>query len=139
MSSNAMPTGGAQAVMKMIVPAELGDRAIALWKSHASWMQKSHYKDGEKAVLFYHVTVADELDAPLAGPKATATGRKVLVVTEFYKNKAGLDDHFAKFQAGEWDGAAELQALMALGGVEMTASMYGETVVSIASEDFIPA
>jgi hypothetical protein len=138
MSFSAMPNGGAQAQMKMIVSAELNDRAIALWKSHASWMQKSHYKDGEKEVLFYHVTVADELDDPLSGPKATATGRKVFIVTEFYKNKAGLDDHFAKFAAGEWDGAAELQALFAL-GVEFTASMYGETVAAIGSEDFISA
>jgi hypothetical protein len=132
----AMPTCSAQAAMKMIVTAELGDRAVALWKDHTSWMQKSHYKDGKKKILFYHVCVADELDVPTDGPKADKTGRKVVTIIQFYKNKAGLDNHFAKFHAGEWKGAAKYQALLEL-GAEFSASFYGETVASIALEDFL--
>ena len=48
--------------MTMTGPAELKDRMVALWASHAEWMKASHHRSGEKACLFYHQCISEEMN-----------------------------------------------------------------------------
>jgi hypothetical protein len=78
-------------------PSEVaeGDRIFA---SHASWMQSTHHRSGEKALLSYNVSKAPELSNPM-DPASAPTGNTCFVLTEVYETPAGAIDHFK--QAGE--------------------------------------
>jgi len=56
-----------------------GDRIL---KSHALWMEETHYREGEKALLQYTVGKGTDDD-----------GNIHFVVTEVYESDAGLKDH----------------------------------------------
>jgi hypothetical protein len=78
-------------------PSEVaeGDRIFA---SHGSWMQSTHHRTGEKALLSYNVSKAPELSNPM-DPASAPTGNTCFVLTEIYETPAGVTDHFR--QAGE--------------------------------------
>jgi hypothetical protein len=67
-----------------------GDRIL---KSHGSWMEASHYRTGEKALLSYNVSKGPELSNPTDVDSAP-TGNTCFVLTEIYESKAGVLDHF---------------------------------------------
>jgi hypothetical protein len=67
-----------------------GDRIFA---SHASWMQSTHHRSGEKALLSYNVSKAPELSNPM-DPASAPTGNTCFVLTEVYATPAGAIDHF---------------------------------------------
>ena len=56
-----------------------GDR---IWKSHAAWMQETHYREGEKALLQYTVAKGTDDD-----------GNIHFIVNEVYESATGLKDH----------------------------------------------
>ena len=65
--------------MTMTGPAELKDRMVALWASHAEWMKASHHRGGDKACLFYHQCISEEMNdftkgRPELGAGAEPTG-----------------------------------------------------------------
>ena len=64
-----------------------GDR---LFKSHAAWMEATHYRTGEKALLSYNVSKMKELSGDL---DSVPTGNTCFVLTEIYESKAGVLDH----------------------------------------------
>lgn len=64
-----------------------GDR---LFKSHAAWMEATHYRTGEKALLSYNVSKMEELSGDL---DSAPTGNTCFVLTEIYESKAGVLDH----------------------------------------------
>ena len=64
-----------------------GDR---LFKSHAAWMEATHYRDGDKALLSYNVSKMKELSGDL---DSAPTGNTCFVLTEIYESKAGVLDH----------------------------------------------
>ena len=64
-----------------------GDR---LFKSHAAWMEATHYRDGDKALLSYNVSKMRELSGDL---DSAPTGNMCFVLTEIYESKAGVLDH----------------------------------------------
>ena len=74
-----------------------GDRLFA---SHAVWMEESHHREGELALLRYNVAKGPELSNPL-DPSSEPTGNICYVLLEVYKNQAGLDDHWQQ-GAGTW-------------------------------------
>jgi hypothetical protein len=67
-----------------------GDRLFA---SHAAWMEKTHYRDGDLALLLYNVVKGPELSNPL-DPSSKPTVNKCFVMTEVYENPAGLANHW---------------------------------------------
>ena len=108
--------------MTMTGPAELKDRMVALWASHAEWMKASHHRGGDKACLFYHQCISEEMNdftkgRPELGARAEPTGNVTITCIEFYATKAGLDEHFKLFHAGDWKGGEEFGALMGTGKV----------------------
>ena len=127
--------------MTMTGPAELKDRMVALWASHAEWMKASHHRGGDKACLFYHQCISEEMNdftkgRPELGAGAEPTGNTTITVIEFYASKAGLDEHFKLFHEGAWAGGEEFGALMGTGKVSFAGAGYGETLVSVANDEF---
>jgi hypothetical protein len=84
-------TGKAQFSLIIIAPAELeaeGDRMFSL---HAAWMEETHYREGEKALLQYTVAKRSDDD-----------GNIIFVLTEVYETMAGVEDHYEQFSHCEW-------------------------------------
>ena len=67
-------------------------RATASFKSHGSWMESTHYRNREKALLSYNVSKMKELSNP-ADLNSAPTGNTCFVLTEIYESKAGVLDH----------------------------------------------
>jgi len=75
-----------------------GDRIFA---SHAKWMERTHYREGELALLRYNIVKGPELSNPM-DPSSEPTGNTCFVLTEVYENPAGLEDHW-KQAAENWE------------------------------------
>lgn len=87
MEINMNCRGKAQLTIVIDSPAELeaeGDRIFAM---HEPWMKRSHYRQGDKALLQYNVAKAPGKD-----------GRVFFVLTEVYETAAGIADHIAQAQ-----------------------------------------
>ncbi len=67
-----------------------GDR---IFKSHVKWMESTHHRDGEKALLHYTVSKAPEISNPLDS-NSSATGNTCFILDEIYETEAGVGDHF---------------------------------------------
>ncbi len=78
---------------------EEGDR---IFKSHAKWMEESHYREGDKALLRYNVVKGPELSNPL-DPSSEPTGNTTFVLAEVYESQAGVEDHWKRAPEG-WAG-----------------------------------
>jgi hypothetical protein len=68
-----------------------------LAESHASWMAKTHYQDGSKALLTYNLSKGPELENPL-DPSSKSTGNTRYVLNEIYETPAGIEDHWSQAQ-----------------------------------------
>jgi hypothetical protein len=75
-----------------------GDR---IFKSHRAWMEATHYREGEKALLSYNVSKGPELSNQ-TDPNSAPTGNTCFILSEIYESNAGVIDHFK--QGGEnWE------------------------------------
>lgn len=100
---------------------EEGDR---IWRSHAAWMEKSHYRDGQKALLIYNLSRGPELSNPV-DPSSKPTGNMNYVLTEVYETQAGVEDHWKQGSENwqdfpalvKWAGKCKVTALPAGGPV----------------------
>ncbi len=72
-----------------------GDRLFA---SHGPWIESTHHRTGDKALISYDVSKAPELKNPL-DPNSGQTGNTCFILNEIYENEAGVADHFAQAQA----------------------------------------
>jgi hypothetical protein len=79
-----------------------GDR---IFVSHAKWMERTHYKQGGKALLRYSVSKSPELTNPL-DPASAPTGNVIFVLDEVYETDAGVADHFEQARASWEDHSA---------------------------------
>ncbi len=82
--------GKAQFSFTIVTPPELEAEGDRIFNLHAAWMAKTHYRDGEKALLQYNVTKSSDSD-----------GNIIFVLTEVYETVAGIEDH--RKQAHEAD------------------------------------
>src|SRR6516225_9984718 len=84
--------GKTQLTLIIIAPPDQVAEGDRLFKSHGSWMEATHYRTGEKALLSYNVSKAPELSNP--GDFSSApTGNTCFVLSEIYESKAGVLDH----------------------------------------------
>jgi hypothetical protein len=90
--------GCTQLTYVVIAPPELADEGDRIFRSHQSWMQATHHRDGEKALLSYDVSKALELTNPL-DPDSQPTGNTIFVLSEVYQSDAGVMDHFEQAAA----------------------------------------
>lgn len=69
-----------------------GDR---IFQSHGPWMESTHQRSGENALLSYNVSKAPELSNPF-DPQSAPTGNTCFILCEVYESDAGVADHFAR-------------------------------------------
>jgi hypothetical protein len=82
-----------QLTFVIVSPPELVAEGDRIFKSHAPWMEATHHKSGEKALLVYNVSKTPELSNPV-DPSSPPTGNTCFVLSEIYETTAGVDDHF---------------------------------------------
>jgi hypothetical protein len=90
--------GRVQFTSVVIAPADQvaeGDRLLA---THAAWMEGTHHRSGDNALLSYNVAKGPELSDP-SNPESEPTGNTCYIVTEVYETEAGVADHFAQADA----------------------------------------
>jgi hypothetical protein len=101
-----------------------GDRLFA---SHGPWMEASHPRSGELALLSYGVSKGPELTNPL-DPGSEPTGNTVYVLDEVYESEAAVANHW-KLGSESW---ADFGAFVTwAGGVQVTAQHRGRVVNSL--------
>lgn len=83
-----------------------GDR---LFKSHGAWMESTHYRTGEKALLSYNVSKGPELSG--FDPESPPTGNTCFILSEIYESKAGVLDHYKQAYDNWGDAQAFVQWL----------------------------
>ncbi|MDA1185933.1 MAG: hypothetical protein O2930_14980 [Acidobacteria bacterium] len=97
--------GKIQLIFTITAPPELVEEGDRIFRSHAPWIESTHHRTGDKALLSYNVSKAPELKNPL-DPSAGVTGSTCFVLNEIYESEAGIADHFAQAQSSWKDFAA---------------------------------
>ena len=90
--------GKIQLVFVITAPPDQVDEGKRIFQSHAPWMEASHHRDGDKALLSYDVSIAPELSNPMDANSAP-TGNTCFVLNEIYESEAGVADHFQQAMA----------------------------------------
>ena len=89
-----------QVALIIIAPPDQAAEGDRLFQSHASWMESTHYRTGEKALLSCNVSKAPELSDPM-DINSAPTGNMCFVLTEIYESKARVVDHWEQTR-GSW-------------------------------------
>ena len=105
--------GNIQFTMIFTMPAEHVAEGDRIFKSHAAWMERTHYRSGEKALLIYDLSKAPEMKDPM-DPNSEPSGKTNFILSEVYESPAGLQDHWAQ-AAENWEDFGNLQAWMGKG------------------------
>jgi hypothetical protein len=90
--------GSTQLTYVIVAPPDLADEGDRIFRSHRTWMEATHYRDGAKALLTYDVSKALELSNAL-DPDSEPTGNTIFVLSEVYRSEAGIQDHFEQAAA----------------------------------------
>jgi hypothetical protein len=98
-----------------------------LFASHGKWMETSHPRSGELALLSYNVSKGAELSNPL-DPGSEPTGNTVYVLDEIYESEAGVTNHWALSQ--DWPDMGAVVA--AAGKAQVTTQHRGRVINSLA-------
>mgnify|MGYP007002409936 CR=1 FL=1 len=100
-----------QFTMIFSCPAQHVSEGDRIFRSHAAWMERTHHRSGDKALLIYDLSKAPEMENPMDSNSGT-TGNTLFIISEVYAGSAGLDDHWK--QAGEnWQDFGALNEWMA--------------------------
>ena len=81
-----------------------------LFRSHGPWMEATHHRSGDNALLSYDVSKAAELSNPL-DPSSAPTGNTCFILNEIYETEAGVADHMEQAMASWQDFQAFLNWL----------------------------
>lgn len=84
-------TGKVQLAIIINSPAALEADGDRIFTSHAAWMERTHHRDGEKALLQYNVSKSRDDD-----------GNVIFVLAEVYATAAGVEDHVARSRS-DWE------------------------------------
>ena len=112
--------GKTQLIGIFIAPPDQVAEGDRIFKSHRAWMEATHYRDGEKALLSYNVSKGPELSNQ-TDPNSAPTGNTCFVLTEIYESKAGVLDHMKQANEnwgdypafGEWLGKCKVTPVLA--------------------------
>lgn len=85
--------GKIQLTFLIVSPPDLVAEGDRLFRSHGPWIEATHHRTGDKALLSYNVSKAPELSNPL-DPKSAPTGNTCFILSEIYETDAGVADHF---------------------------------------------
>ncbi len=84
--------GKTQLTFIIVAPPDQVAEGDRIFRNHAAWMQKTHHRTGEKALLQYTVSKAPEPKNPM-DPSAGTTGNTCFILNEYYESEAGVADH----------------------------------------------
>jgi len=116
--------GKTQITFVFTVGPDQVDEGDRIWASHAKWMEQTHHRDGELALLVYNIVKGPELSNPL-DPSSEPTANTCFVLSEVYETPAGLADHWK--QAAE--GFEDFNAFVEWGSNADVAVLHGSPVV----------
>ncbi len=85
--------GKIQLTFLIVSPPDLVAEGDRLFRSHGPWIEATHHRTGDKALLSYNVSKAPELSNPL-DPNSAPTGNTCFILSEIYETDAGVADHF---------------------------------------------
>jgi hypothetical protein len=91
--------GKIQLTYLIVAPPDQVAEGDRLFQSHAPWMESTHHRKGDKALLSYNVSKAPELSNPLDANSAP-TGNTCFILSEVYETAAGVADHFQMAESG---------------------------------------
>lgn len=100
--------GKTQLLITFVASPDKVSEIDRLIDSHASWMAKTHYRDGSGALLSYNFSKGPELENPL-DPGSKSTGNTRYVLDEIYESPAGVEDHWSQAQESWSDFGAMVQ------------------------------
>jgi hypothetical protein len=83
----------------IVAPPEEVAEGERIFQSHGPWMEATHHRGGDKALLSYNVSKAPELSNPF-DPSSAPTGNTCFILSEVYESEAGVTDHFAQAMEG---------------------------------------
>ncbi len=75
--------GKAQLTVLIITPPDKEAEGDRIFASHAKWMEETHYREGDKALLRYNLSKGVHKE----------TGNVCFILTEVYETEAGITDH----------------------------------------------
>ncbi len=112
--------GKIQLLLTIVCPPEHADEGRRIFESHGPWMESTHHREGNKALLSYDVSIGPELSNPMDAD-SEPTGRTVFILNEIYESEDGVRDHFeqatstwAGFPAlGQWLEHCEISGVLA--------------------------
>ena len=102
--------GKIQLTLFVIAPPDQVAEGDRIFQSHGPWMEATHHRTGDKALLSYTVSKGPELSNPV-DPNSAPTGNTCFVLTEIYETKAGVLDHFEQAKESWRDAPAQLKWL----------------------------
>jgi hypothetical protein len=91
--------GKTQLLLVIVAPVDQEAEGDRLFRSHQTWMEATHHRTGEKALLSYNVSKAPQVENPM-DPASKKTGKICFVLNEVYESDAGPVDHMQ--QAAAW-------------------------------------
>ena len=94
--------GKTQLLFVIISPPELVEEGDRLFESHEPWMERTHFREGDKALLSYNVSKTPEPSNPV-DPGSEPTGNTVFILNEIYETPAGVADHFEQAESSWQD------------------------------------
>ena len=94
--------GKTQLTFIIVAPPDQVEEGDRLFRTHAPWIEATHHREGEKALLSYGVSKAPELSNPL-DPNSALTGNTSYILNEVYETPAGVADHFEQAMASWQD------------------------------------
>lgn len=93
--------GKVQLTYVIVAPPDQVEEGERIFRSHGPWMERTHHRDGEAALLSYDVSKAPELSNPF-DMSSEPTGNTVFILSEVYESEAGVQDHFQQAMES-WD------------------------------------
>ena len=94
--------GKIQLTFIIVAPPDQVEEGDRLFRSHAPWMEATHHRDGDKALLSYNVSKVAELSDPM-NPNSAATGNTCYVLSEIYETE-GLRRHARRIALPDGEG-----------------------------------
>ena len=90
--------GKTQLMLFIVAPPDQAEEGDRLFRSHAPWMEATHHRDGDKALLSYNLSRTPELSNPM-DPSSAPTGNTCFILSEIYETEAGVADHMQQAES----------------------------------------
>ena len=81
--------GKIQLIFIFVAPPDQVAEGDRIFRSHGPWMEATHHRTGDKALLSYNMSKAPELSNPV-DLNSAPTGNTCFILNEIYETDAGV-------------------------------------------------